>query len=100
MTVQQIIDYCSENYQEISLADHIKHYYNSDISSERLCSVSNNLHKLFIQAIIEDNLIDEIYINYEENDPGVAIAFLYSDAEKRLSYWDLRDLDSDMGWLS
>ncbi len=101
MTIQQMIDFCKENnYEEISLADHIKHFYNSDIARDRLCTVSNDTHKLFIQAIVENEEIDEIYINYEENDPAIAIAFLYTDPSKKLNYWELRSLDFDMGWLT
>lgn len=105
MTIQQITDYCSENYNEISLADHIRIFYNSDQALDRLCTVTNNFHNLMIQSVLDDseNII-EIYIDYREDPDNIICRAFQFDPEaegviSKIPYIELRNIDFDMGWV-
>ena len=105
MTIQGMIDFCKENnYQEISLPEHIRKYYGADMDYSRLCTVTNKFHDLMIQCILNinnDAYIDEIYIDYEEDkeNPTIIVLQATEQSENLLEYRELRNLDDDMNWI-
>lgn len=103
MTIQGIIDFCRENYEEISLADHIRIFYNSDIDRSRLCTVVNKFHDFMLQSVLDENeQIIEIYIDFRENPENIVnVAFMFSEEgeHEKIPYMEIRNIDFDMEWV-
>lgn len=103
MTIQGMIDFCKENYEEISLADHIRIFYNSDIDRSRLCTVTNKFHDFMLQSVLNNNEeLIEVYIDYREDPENIInIAFeCTDDSTSKIPYIELRNLDFDMNWVN
>lgn len=114
MTISNIISLLENNYDEINVFDFINEQIKQDQADPSIyaaASLSNEAHKLTIQALIwrpdenhsgENSDVYQIYIDYSEDDTNkIQKAFRYTDSEKeKLSFMDLINIDSDMGWIT
>lgn len=115
MTINEMINFLEENYEEIDVFEHINTWSKeiaTGYNTFATCIFVNLDHKTTIQSMVhyptnettplETCPIYEIYIAYEEDKNNqIHRVFRYTDPKKEhMSYMEIVTIEEAMGWLN